>query len=99
MRVRSSLVAQRVKVLVLWLQWLWLLLWHRFDPWPRDFHMPRAWPKKKERKGGREEGREGERERKKDKKEKKGRKEERRKEGLGVEIAPQSRMTMAGILA
>ena len=23
------------------------LLWHRFDPWPRSFHMPWNWPKKK----------------------------------------------------
>ena len=24
-----------------------LLLWCRFDPWPRNFHMPQAWPKNK----------------------------------------------------
>ena len=23
------------------------LLWYWFDPWPRDFCMPQAWPKKK----------------------------------------------------
>ena len=22
------------------------LLWLRFDPWPRNFHMPQAWPKR-----------------------------------------------------
>ena len=22
------------------------LLWHRFDPWPRNFLMPQVWPKK-----------------------------------------------------
>ena len=27
------------------------VLWCRFDPWPGNFHMPQAWPKKqKERK-------------------------------------------------
>ena len=26
-----------------------LLLWHGFDPWPRKFHMPWAWPKKKKK--------------------------------------------------
>ena len=43
---------QHVKDLVLSLQWLWSLLWHRFDPWPRNFHMPgvRTKKKKKERK-------------------------------------------------
>ena len=43
---RSSLVAQWVKDPALSLQWLWLLLWHGFDPWPRNFHMPWAQPKK-----------------------------------------------------
>ena len=33
-------MAQWVKDLVL------SLLWRRFDPWPRNFHMSRAWPKK-----------------------------------------------------
>ena len=27
------------------LQWLRSLLWHRFDPWPRNFHVPQTWPK------------------------------------------------------
>ena len=34
----SSLVVQLVK-------WLESLLWHGFDPWPENFHMPRVWPK------------------------------------------------------
>ena len=42
-----SCVAQHVKDLVLSLQRLGLLLWCRFDSWPRNFHMPQAWPKKK----------------------------------------------------
>ena len=24
------------------------LLWFRFDPWPGNFHMPEAWPKKEQ---------------------------------------------------
>ena len=24
--------------------------WHAFSPWPRNFHMPWAWPKKKKKK-------------------------------------------------
>ena len=36
---RSSLVAKQVKDPVLPLLWLWLQLWCRFDPWPRNFHM------------------------------------------------------------
>ena len=35
---RSSLVAQRLKDLMLLLQWLRLLLWHGFSPWPGDLH-------------------------------------------------------------
>ena len=31
------------------LQWLGLLLWHGFDPWPKNFHMPWLWPKKKKK--------------------------------------------------
>ena len=41
----SSLVAQGVKDLALSLQWLGLLLWHRFNPWPQNFHMQWVWPK------------------------------------------------------
>ena len=47
---RSSLVAQRVKDLVVSLLWLWLLLWRRFDPWPWNLCMPRVWPKNKREK-------------------------------------------------
>ena len=32
-------MAQRTKDLVVSLQQLWSLLWRRFDPWPRTFHM------------------------------------------------------------
>ena len=31
-----------VKDSVLSLLWLWLLLWLRFDPWPRNFPILRA---------------------------------------------------------
>ena len=24
-------------------------LWHEFDPWPKDFHKPRAWPRNKQK--------------------------------------------------
>ena len=37
----SSLVAQEVKDPVMSLPWLRLLLWHRFNPWPRNFCMPK----------------------------------------------------------
>ena len=37
-------VAQGVMDLVLSLQWLWLLLWHRIDPWLGNFHKPWALP-------------------------------------------------------
>ena len=36
-----------VKDLALSLQWLILLMWRGFDPWPRNFHMLQAWPKEK----------------------------------------------------
>ena len=42
-------MAQWIKDPVLSLQWLGLLLWHRFDPWPRNFCRPWAWPKKKKK--------------------------------------------------
>ena len=35
----SSLVVQQVKYSALSVQQLGLLLWHRFTPWPRNFHM------------------------------------------------------------
>ena len=44
----SFLVAQQIKDLVLSLLCLWIQLWHGFDPWPRNFHMPRAQLKKKQ---------------------------------------------------
>ena len=40
-RSQSPLVAQWVKDPVLSLQWLWLLLWRRFDPWPGNCHKKR----------------------------------------------------------
>ena len=43
----SSLSAQWVKDLALSLLLLGSLLWRRFSPWPRNFHMP--WVQKKEK--------------------------------------------------
>ena len=40
-------MAQQIKDMVLSLLWLWLLLWYGFHPWPRNFCMPQAQPKKK----------------------------------------------------
>ena len=34
--------AQWVKDLEMLLLWLWLQIWLRFDPWPRDFCMPKV---------------------------------------------------------
>ena len=42
----SSLVAQWVKNPALSLHWFELPPWHGFGPWPRNFHMLWAWPKK-----------------------------------------------------
>ena len=39
----------RLRIQALSLQWLGWLLWHRFDPWPRNFHMPQTWSKKKKK--------------------------------------------------
>ena len=39
-------MAQQVKDLALSLQWLGLLLWHRFNTWPGNFHMLWVQPKK-----------------------------------------------------
>ena len=41
-------MAQQVKDSTSSLLWLSLQLWHRFDPWPRNFHMLWTWPPKKE---------------------------------------------------
>ena len=38
-RIQCSLVVQWVKDPVLLLQQFELLLWHRFDPWPWNFHV------------------------------------------------------------
>ena len=46
-------MAQWVKDLALSLQWLGLLLWHKFDPWPRELpHALGSAKKKKSPKGG-----------------------------------------------
>ena len=37
-------MAQWAKDLALLLLWLRSVLWHRFSPWPGNFHMPWAWP-------------------------------------------------------
>ena len=39
-----------VKDLALSLQQAGSLLWHGFNPWPRNFHMPQMRPKKKKKK-------------------------------------------------
>lgn len=31
--------------LALWLALTYAAVWQRFDPWPKNVHMPRAWPK------------------------------------------------------
>ena len=49
-RMRSSLVAQWLKDLVLSLLWCRSLLWRRFNPWPRNFHAPQHGKKKKKKK-------------------------------------------------
>ena len=43
-------MAQQVKELALTLLWLWLQLWCRFSPWPRNCHMLQVWPEKKKKK-------------------------------------------------
>ena len=51
MRIRemgSSLMVQWVKDPELSLQWLGLLLWHGFHPWPRNSHMPQGKKKVRE---------------------------------------------------
>ena len=44
-------MAQQVKDPVLSLLWLWSRLWHRFDPWPKNFRMPRVQPETSRRWG------------------------------------------------
>lgn len=39
-------LAQRVRYLVVSLQRPKSMLWRRFNPWPENFYMPRAQPKK-----------------------------------------------------
>ena len=46
---KISFVAQGVKDLMFSLQWLWSLLWHWFNPYSRNSHMPQVQPKKKKR--------------------------------------------------
>ena len=48
--ISSSLMAQWDKESVLSPLCLGLLLWYRFSPWPRNFHMPWTWPKKRKKK-------------------------------------------------
>ena len=50
MKRQKSLVAQWVKDPVLSLLWLGLILWCRFNAWPRNFHMPWVQPKKLKKK-------------------------------------------------
>ena len=45
--IGSSLVRQWIKDPGLSLQQLESLLWCKFNPWPRNFHMPQLWPKNK----------------------------------------------------
>ena len=44
--VGSFFVVRWLKDLSLSLQQPGLLLWHGFDPWPRNFYMLLEWPKK-----------------------------------------------------
>ena len=66
-------MAQWVKDLALSLPWLWLLLWHGFDPLLENFHMTRVQPKKKKKK-------------KKEKKKKKKKKEKKKKKLIYNEL-------------
>ena len=43
-------MAQQVKDLALSLQQLGPVVWYRFDPWPRNFHVPWAWEETKQNK-------------------------------------------------
>ena len=50
MLLGSSLVVQWVRIRCCHCSGLGVLLSHRFNPWPRKFHMPWARPKKKKKK-------------------------------------------------
>ena len=43
-------MTQWIKDLTLSLLWLRLLLWRRFNPWPRNFHTPWVQPKQANKK-------------------------------------------------
>ena len=45
--IEEGVKTQQVKDLALSLQHLGSLLWHEFNPWSGNFHMPQAGPKKK----------------------------------------------------
>ena len=47
--MKSSLVMQRVKDPALSLQWLRLLVWGEFSPWPENFYMPQIQPEKRKK--------------------------------------------------
>ena len=70
----SSLVAQRVKDLVLSLLWLRSLVWHGFDPWPWGTSTCCGCSREREGVGKKEKGR------------KKGRKKEKERKGKGKAI-------------
>ena len=49
-KIYTGILVQWVKDLTSSLQWLELVLWVGFDPWPKNFHIWQAWQKnKKER--------------------------------------------------
>ena len=49
-RTKNFLMARCIKNPGLSFSWLRLLLWCKFDPWPWNFHMLQAWPKRKKEK-------------------------------------------------
>ena len=52
-------MTQWIKDWGLSLQWLGLLLWCGFDPWPGNFHRPWAWQKKKKKRKEKKIGEDG----------------------------------------
>ena len=46
---KSSMVSQWVKDLALSVLWLGSLLWHGFDSWTGNFHMPQVQPRRKKK--------------------------------------------------